>query len=46
MTRVVLFDIDGTLIRTGGAGVRARYLNFARTNASAGVGFACASYLP
>lgn len=27
MTRVVLFDIDGTLIRTGGAGVRA----FART---------------
>ena len=27
MTRLVLFDIDGTLIRTGGAGVRA----FART---------------
>ena len=27
MTRLVLFDIDGTLIRTGGVGVRA----FART---------------
>lgn len=31
MTRLVLFDIDGTLIRTGGAGVRA----FARTAAEA-----------
>jgi len=30
MLRVVLFDIDGTLIRTGGAGVRA----FARTGAT------------
>ena len=29
MTRLVLFDIDGTLIRTGGAGVRA----FSRTAA-------------
>lgn len=31
MTRLVLFDIDGTLIRTGGAGTRA----FAKTFASA-----------
>ena len=30
MVRLVLFDIDGTLVRTGGAGVKA----FARTFAS------------